>query len=287
MEKFPQAYEVLKSKVTIAHPMELMLGDLERVHTPTYLESVSFDLEQQIPGLPTYDRNRLGLPAHPQLLERSKLETAGTVSATLCALDQGMSANLAGGTHHAFPDRGLGFCVLNDVAVAIEYLRANNKMPDQILIIDTDAHQGNANHAFYRNDPQVFTYSIHVGKNYPAAKEAGDKDVPLERYVSGETYLRMLKETLADVLRSTEPDLIFWISGADPHKDDRFGQMGLSDQDMAERDTWVLDQCRFYEAPVVALYGGGYNKTPGKTGQLHAETILRCAAAFDGNRETH
>lgn len=280
MEKFPDAYELVKARVGVQAPMPLTREDLQRVHCPAYLDAVSFDSDGPMPGLLPYDRNRLGLPASPRLLERSTLETAGTVSATLAALQSGMAANLAGGTHHAFPNRGLGFCVLNDVAVAIEYLRACGRCADQIFILDTDAHQGNANHAFYREDPNVFTYSIHVGKNYPAAKEPGDQDVPLPRYVSGDAYLEALHATLPRALAQTEPDLIFWISGADVHADDRFGQMRLSSEAIAARDQFVLEQCQHYGADLVLLYGGGYNKTPGRTGWLHAQTVLRTAACY-------
>lgn len=276
MEKFPDAYELVKEHVDVREPIVLTLEDLQRVHHPAYLGSVNA-------GLSSYDRNRLGLPADARLLERSMLETAGTVSATLAALNHGAGANLAGGTHHAFPDRGLGFCVLNDVAVAIEYLRAQARKPDQILIVDTDAHQGNANRAFYETEPSVFTYSIHVGKNYPAKKEPGDKDVALDRFVSGDDYLQALSDTLPDAFDRTEPDLVFWISGADTHMDDRFGQMCMSDAQIATRDEFVIELCRKFHTPTVILYGGGYNKTPGKTGWLHAQSILRAARGLDAD----
>jgi acetoin utilization deacetylase AcuC-like enzyme len=282
MEKFPEAHAQIHKQVSVGSPIRLDSIDLERVHTRTYLDSVNLDSEMITSGagLTRYARNRLGLPAHPRLLSRSSLETAGTVSATLAALNLGMAANLAGGTHHAFPDRGLGFCVLNDVAVAVEYLRAHDQLPDQILIVDTDAHQGNANHAFFRGDRSVFTYSIHVGKNYPAAKEPGDLDVALPRYVCGEDYLDALRNTMPGVFAKTEPDLVFWISGADVHVDDRFGQMSLNCKQIAERDRYVLALCQDFAAKLVVLYGGGYNRTPGKTGWLHAQTILRVAEAF-------
>ena len=273
MEKFPDAYQLVKEYVEVFEPMVLAREDLHRVHLPAYLNSVNTELS-------SYDRNRLGLPSDTRLLERSILETAGTVSATLTALHQGAAANLAGGTHHAFPDRGLGFCVLNDVAVAIEYLRAHDRKPDQILIVDTDAHQGNANHAFYRAEPSVFTYSIHVGKNYPAKKEPGDMDVPLDRFVSGDGYLQKLTDTLPNAFKQTEPDLVFWISGADTHVDDRFGQMSMTDAQMEKRDKFVIELCRKFHTPTVILYGGGYNKIPGKTGWLHAQSILRAAEEF-------
>jgi acetoin utilization deacetylase AcuC-like enzyme len=274
MEKFPQAHALLRDCVQVEAPLPLSRSELERVHEPSYLDAVNFDLGSGgQPGLSRYDRNRLGLPAHPRLLARSTLETAGTVAATWAALEDGIAANLAGGTHHAFPDRGLGFCVLNDIAVAIEALRTGGHPLDSILIVDTDAHQGNANHAYFESDPGVFTYSIHVGKNYPAKKEAGDCDVPLDRYVSGRDYLVALERTLPTVFAQTEPDLVFWISGADCHADDRFGQMGLSQADMGTRDRLVVDLCRHASAPTVVVYGGGYNRTPGVTAALHAQSI--------------
>lgn len=278
MEKFPDAHALVKDKVKICAVPDIDRTVIERAHRSHYLDAVSFDDERGLPyGLLRYDRNRLGLPANPRLLERSTLETAGTVGATLAAMEDGIAANLAGGTHHAFPDRGLGFCVLNDVAVAIEHLRAMGRKPDQILIADTDAHQGNANHAYFRHDSSVFTYSIHVGKNYPAAKEPGDYDVPLQRYVDGVEYLKALTSTLPEVFAQTEPDLVFWISGADCHLDDRFGQMRLNTEQMAERDRHVLKLCREYATPIVVVYGGGYNRGDHMTGKLHAQTILEAA----------
>jgi acetoin utilization deacetylase AcuC-like enzyme len=282
MEKFPEAHALVKEHVQVEPPLLLARADIERVHLATYLDAVSFDLGPNVStGLIPYDRNRLGLPANPRLLERSMLETAGTVSAMLAALADGISANLAGGTHHAFPGQGLGYCVLNDIAVAIEYLRVHRPgAADCILIVDTDAHQGNANHAYFRDDPSVFTYSIHVGRNYPAKKEPGDCDVPLPRYVSGRAYLDALTQTLPPILKRLEPDLIFWISGADCHENDRFGQMQLSDAEMAERDRCVLRWCAATAAPIVVVYGGGYNRTPGKTGWLHAQSILAAARNY-------
>ena len=279
MEKFPEAHELVRKDVQVDPPVPLGRADLMRVHTPDYLAAVDRDHPAGPPrGLTRYARNRLGLPARPNLLARSSLETAGTVAAAQAALEDGVAANLAGGTHHAFPDRGLGYCVLNDVAVAVECLRAEGRALDVILILDTDAHQGNANHAYFAADACVFTYSIHVGRNYPAQKEPGDCDVPLDRFVEGATYLEALRATLPPVLDQTEPDLIFWISGADCHKDDRFGQMRLETEDMAVRDEFVLEHCRASAAPVVLLYGGGYNRLPGMTGWLHAQSVLATQA---------
>lgn len=274
MEKFRDAYSLLKNEVATEEPSLLPVETIELAHHGNYLRSVNSDqTENRKPGLSPYARNRLGLPAHPRLLERSMLETSGTVAAAFAALGDGISANLAGGTHHAFPGRGLGFCVLNDVAVAVEALRAADAPVEQILIVDTDAHQGNGNHAYFAADPCVHTFSIHVGRNYPAEKVPGDWDAPLERQVGGETYLSTLRETLPPIFEKVEPDLVFWIAGADSHEDDRFGQMRLTREDLDQRDHFVLDLCEEYASPTAILYGGGYNRRPGRTGAIHAQTV--------------
>ncbi len=285
MAKFPQARALLNGGVTVEAPPPLTRSQLEAVHEAGYLDAVSFDRSEErkaFPGLSRTERTRLGLPAHPRLLQRSALEAAGTVAAARAALEDGLAANLAGGTHHAFPAQGQGYCVLNDIALAIAELRRGGEEA-HILIVDTDAHQGNGNHAIFAGDVHVFTYSLHVGRNYPSRKVPGDLDVPVERYVDGEAYLERLTETLPPVFARTEPDLVFWISGADNHEDDRFGQMRLSDADMARRDRLVLGLCLDFASPTVVVYGGGYNRTPGHTAALHAQTI-RLAAAFAGTQ---
>ncbi len=220
---------------------------------------------------------RLGLPAGEALLTRSRLEVAGTLGALEAALaGGGLACNLAGGTHHAFADRGLGYCVLNDVAVAI---RAHHTArPDaRILVVDTDAHQGNGTNGIFAGDGRVFTYSIHVGKNYPAEKTSGSLDVELPRFVSGAEYLDRLAATLGPAWRAFAPDVVFWIAGADVHEADRFGQMRLSDDDIAARDGHVLDLLAERPSPAVVLYGGGYNKDRVHTARIHADTVLRVA----------
>ncbi|MBV9672457.1 MAG: histone deacetylase, partial [Verrucomicrobia bacterium] len=182
-------------------------------------------------------------------------------------------------THHAFPDNGQGFCLLNDVAVAIRKLQ-QSECSIRVMVIDTDAHQGNGTHAIFRNDPGVFTYSIHVAKNYPSIKEPGDLDVGLDRWVIGEEYLQALAATLPDAIEMFDPDLLIWISGADTHEDDRFGQMRLTASEMKMRDSFVLDLHRIFEIPTAVLYGGGYNRRNRYTAMLHAQTI-RLAALTD------
>ncbi|MFP4283207.1 MAG: histone deacetylase [Opitutales bacterium] len=279
MEKFPEAHALVRGQpgIEVVAPPPLARATVERVHHPAYLRRVDADDVLGQVGLTSGERVRLGLPGRPGLLARSMLEAAGTLGATRAALEDGIAANLAGGTHHAFPARGMGFCVLNDVAIAVAALRAEGCDLASILVVDTDAHQGNANHAWFRGDKGVFTFSIHVGRNYPAKKEPGDCDVPLPRHVGGADYLEALAAHLPAVFARLEPDLVFWISGADCHRDDRFGQMALSTAEMAERDRLVIDLCRTYAAPTVVVYGGGYNRTSGKTAQLHGQSVLLAA----------
>jgi acetoin utilization deacetylase AcuC-like enzyme len=276
MEKFPQAHGLLiagNAPVEIGLVAPAPKRQLLRVHTADYLRKLA---EGTLDGTEAY---KLGLPWQPRLLRRSSLETAATLAACRHALAHGMAANLAGGTHHSFPDRGLGYCVLNDVAVAVRDLHETH--PElRVFVADTDAHQGNGNHAIFRGDDRVFTYSIHGERNYPSAKEAGDLDVGLPREVSGEDYLAALSETLPSALDRFEADLVVWISGADVHEQDRFGQMRLTTEQMFQRDRSVLYWCRQRGLPVAVLYGGGYHREPGMTARLHANTIEAAANMF-------
>jgi acetoin utilization deacetylase AcuC-like enzyme len=173
---------------------------------------------------------------------------------------------------HAFPDRGLGYCVLNDVAIAIRDLHAVDA-EQRVFVIDTDAHQGDGTNEIFAGDNRVFTYSIHVGRNYPTQKRPGSLDAELPRNVSGAEYLEQLDATLPMAFERFAPDLAFWISGSDPHKNDRFGRMQLSDHDIAARDRAVLDLIARTRVPAVVLYGGGYNRDRIHTARLHANTI--------------
>jgi acetoin utilization deacetylase AcuC-like enzyme len=276
MDKFWRAEEMIRAAappgVEIL-PVEPCPEDfLRSVHSAEYLEKI------RTGALDTLESLKLGLPCGEELLTRSRLEVAGTIAAMHAALADGLACNLAGGTHHAFPGRGEGYCVLNDVAIAIRHLQSTQPYR-RIVIIDTDAHQGNANHAIFASDRRVFTYSIHVGKNYPSEKVPGSLDVPLPRYVAGADYLEQLEATLAPALEEFAPSLAFWITGADPHVNDRFGQMRLDDADFARRDDHVLDLIKKRRLPTVLLYGGGYNREREHTARLHADSVLRAASA--------
>jgi acetoin utilization deacetylase AcuC-like enzyme len=273
MDKFWRAEQFIRVEcpnIQIQSVEPAPIHQLRRVHTVGYLTTI------RTGNLSREESVRLGLPPCEALLIRSRRETAGTLAAMWAALEDGLACNLAGGTHHAFPDRGLGYCVLNDVAIAIRDLHARDS-EQRVFIIDTDAHQGNGTNEIFASDSRVFTYSIHVGRNYPAEKKPGSLDIELPRHVSGEQYLDRLKATLPVAFERFTPNLAFWISGSDPHENDRFGQMKLNDADMAARDRLVLDLVREAGVPLAVLYGGGYNRDRVHTARLHANTVKLAA----------
>ena len=239
---------------------------LQRVHDRAYLDRIyrgQLDMKEQI---------RLGLPTTPLLYQRSVTEVEATRQACHAALEEGVAVCLAGGSHHAFRDHGEGYSVFNDVAVAVADLQA--KRPGiRIMIVDTDALQGNGTASILADDPKVFTYSIHVGPGFSFNKCAGSLDVETVRYVEGDMYLRQLFSSLAAALDTFSPDLVIWVAGADNHSNDRIGQMYLSLQDMQRRDEVLLGAFMRNRIPVAVLYGGGYNRESEFTAKIHRNTV--------------
>ena len=266
MSKFPESARAVAEFADVVDPGQVSDVDLLRVHTPEYVQSIRTGEYNELTKL------KLGLPWSPSLSRRSHYASQGTVRAARMAFSTGISANLAGGTHHAFPDSGQGFCVFNDVAIAAHALLADDEQY-QIMVVDLDAHQGNATNDIFRSDPRVYTYSVHVGKNYPSQKVPGTQDVELPRFAPPDQFFSALTSTLPSAVESFEPDIAFYIAGVDVHVDDRFGQMCLTTEDMAHRDRWTIDLLRRWSIPTVVVYGGGYNKTPGTTAALHVQTI--------------
>ncbi|MGD7653592.1 MAG: histone deacetylase family protein [Verrucomicrobiales bacterium] len=283
MEKFRISKDMLLEEkiLTPEEIIEIRPADthtLQKAHELDYIrkiESGMLDRKEQI---------QLGLPVGPKLFTRSATEVEATRLACHAALVEGVGVCLAGGTHHAFSNHGEGYCVFNDIAIAIRDLQA--KQPNiKIMVVDTDAHQGNGTASLLANDPRVFTYSIHVGRNYPTRKESSTLDIETVRYVEGEMYLNQLFNTLAGALDAFAPDLVIWISGADNHRNDRFGQMRLSLREIQRRDEVLLSAFIRNRIPVAVLYGGGYNRQPEFTAKLHRNTIAtakRLAAQYRG-----
>ncbi|PYP78612.1 MAG: histone deacetylase [Gemmatimonadetes bacterium] len=244
---------------------------LALVHTPEYLRRFREG------SLDAAELRRLGFPWSPGLVERSYRAVGGTIEAARHSLVHGIAMNLAGGTHHAFPDHGEGFCVFNDVAVAIRLLRRDG-LVRRVAVVDLDVHQGNGTHAIFADDGDVFTFSMHGGKNYPFHKVAGTLDVELADGTGDDAYLDALQAALPRVLAASSPDLVVYIAGADPHEGDQLGRLALTLDGLARRDAFVLDSCREVAIPVAITIGGGYGRRIEDTVAAHARTV-RIAAA--------
>ena len=282
MEKFPQSAAALLADGTVRRDRLIDPGlidddDLLRVHTPAYVESICSGNFYGITA------KKLGLPPSNELSVRSHCAVAGTLATARTAMAEGIACNLAGGTHHAFADSGQGFCVFNDVAVAIRALQRDEPLLHS-FVLDLDAHQGNGTNAIFAGDPYTFTYSVHVGRNYPSIKVPGSMDVPLERWASADQYFEALERTMPAAIEAFEPDVVFYIAGVDPHEKDRFGQMKLTTADLRRRDERAIGLCRDWGIPVVVLYGGGYHPEPGMTGKLHAQTVRVAAERWKAER---
>jgi acetoin utilization deacetylase AcuC-like enzyme len=278
--RFPiQKYTLLRQHLTearIVEPADLCIPEpatdeaLVRVHERGYFGRV---LRGE---LTAKEVRRIGLPWSPALVERSRRSCGATIQACREALRDGTAVNLAGGTHHAFPDRGEGYCVFNDSAVAVRALQAEG-LARRCLIVDCDVHQGNGTAAIFQGDSSVFTFSIHGQKNFPFHKEQSDLDMPLEDGTDDETYLRALETGLKQALDAAGADLAIYIAGADPYRDDRYGRLNLSKAGLAERDQMVFEHCRNRALPVAVTMGGGYARRILDTVDIHFQTVATAA----------
>ena len=217
------------------------------------------------------EERKTGFPLSAQLVKRERLINQGTIECAKFALQYGVAMNIAGGTHHAFTDRGEGFCLLNDIAMAANYLLENEKI-SQILVVDLDVHQGNGTAEIFREEPRVFTFSMHGDRYYPMHKEQSDLDMPLADGTDDTTYLKLLKSTLPRLLDEVEPDFIFFQSGVDVLATDKLGKLGMSMAGCKERDRFVLEICKRNELPVVASMGGGYSEKIAHIVEAHSNT---------------
>jgi len=280
--RFPMAkYALLRESVLrerlvspdrLHDPQRVDITDLLRVHTPEYVSHILHGT------LPPAEQRRIGLPWSEAFVERAFRVVQGTIEASDAALEHGVAMNLAGGTHHAFPDRGEGFCTFNDVAVAIRRLQALGKVR-RVAVIDLDVHQGNGTHGCFAGDDSVYTFSMHGAKNFPFHKVPGTRDVELDDGTGDETYLALLQEHLPDVLREARPDLVVYLSGADSHEGDRLGRLKLTFDGLLARDRYVIGSCREVGIPVCATMSGGYGYDVHNTVAVHLNTV-RVLRAF-------
>jgi acetoin utilization deacetylase AcuC-like enzyme len=268
MAKYPMLLERLLQEGLVApadlvEPVEAAIDDLRLVHTEDYLARLATG------ALDAAAVRRIGVPWSAALWRRSRLAVQGTLEAARVALAEGLAANLAGGTHHAFADHGEGYCVLNDVAVAIRVLQREGRLR-RALVVDLDVHQGNGTAAIFADDPDVFTFSMHGERNYPVQKMRSTLDVGLADGLGDDGYLRLLRDHLVDIFGRFAPELVFYLAGVDPAAGDRYGRLALTDGGLAQRERQVLEACRAHGRPVVITIAGGYAKTPERTAELHA-----------------
>ena len=218
------------------------------------------------------EQRKIGFPQSPALTLRELVIAQGTIDCSRFALEHGVALNVAGGTHHAFRDRGEGFCLLNDMAVAANWLLAQN-LARQILVIDLDVHQGNGTAKIFEQEPRVFTFSMHGGHNYPFHKEQSDLDIPLKDGTADAEYLAILQPTLDQLLENVQPDFAFYLSGVDILSTDQYGKLNISMEGCKQRDEIVLRSLQRKNIPVTIAMGGGYSKDIRTITEAHCNTF--------------
>ncbi len=272
IKKFGElAKALIKNKIVknFYVPEPCSVETLKEVHTEDYINKIKNK---------TLDKNeirKIGFPLVDSVVRRSFIATGGTVLATKLALNYGIACNTAGGSHHATSNEGAGFCVFNDVAVAAKYLTSRG-LANKILIIDLDVHQGNGNSEIFKNDTQVFTFSMHAKVNYPAKKSISDLDIELEENLEDREYIDILKNNLK-YLNEIEFDFVFYIAGVDIHYNDRLGKLKISDNGIFERDELVIENFFSNKIPICGVLGGGYNEDFNKLVELHSSLHKTCA----------
>jgi len=241
--------------------------ELARAHCPAYVSRV------QAGELSAAEMRAIGFPWTVEMVERSRRSAGATLGAARAALREGCAANLAGGTHHAFRDRGEGFCVFNDAVVAARAMQAEG-LARKVLVVDCDVHQGNGTAAIARGDDTLFTFSIHGARNFPFAKEESDLDIELADGTRDDEYLWHLERGLGEALERSAPDLAIYLAGADPFEDDRLGRLKLSKWGLARRDDHVLRVLEARGIPVALAMAGGYARNIADSVEIHANTIV-------------
>jgi acetoin utilization deacetylase AcuC-like enzyme len=287
--RFPMAkYSMLRERVAaddicgqgeLRTPRAVTDEEILRAHAPGYLERVVSG------ALTDKEIRRIGFPWSKRMVERSRRASGGTLGACLAALEEGLAANLAGGTHHAFSDRGEGYCVFNDSAIAARAVQAAG-LAVRVVVIDTDVHQGNGTAEILREDATVFTFSIHGAKNFPFHKEESDLDAPLPDGADDSEFLKTLERGLEAALEAADADLAIYLAGADPFEGDRLGRLSITKAGLAERDRLVLEACRDRGIPVAVTMAGGYARNVEDTVDVHFQSIKRAASLLETSAAT-
>ena len=236
------------------------------VHDPEYFfDLLNITLSQK-------EARKIGFPLSEVLVAREMIIADGTIKASEFALKNGIAMNIAGGTHHAFSNRGEAFCMLNDQAVGARYLQQKG-LVNKILIVDLDVHQGNGTAEIFKNDASVYTFSMHGKSNYPFVKEASDLDIPLKNNTKDDEYLSILKKTLPKLINQEKPDFIYYLCGVDVIETDKLGKLSLTIEGCKERDRFVLQTCNDFRIPVMCSMGGGYSPVIKVIVDAHANTF--------------
>ena len=266
-------YEGTVSEKNFFSPTPLDEESILLTHTRDYW----FRLRDQ--QLTEREIRAIGFPLTPQLVQRSRVIANGTLQCAFYAQQFGVALNVAGGTHHAYAFRGEGFCCTNDIAVAANYLLHHN-IVHKILVVDLDVHQGNGTAHIFRQEPRVFTFSMHGAKNFPLRKEVSDLDIGLPDGTQDRAYLSILKKTLPFLLEKVQPELVFYLSGVDVLASDKLGRLGLTPAGCRERDRFVLETCKKNKLPVAISMGGGYSESLAIIVEAHANTYRMAQEIF-------
>lgn len=278
MEKYELLPEQLIREGTVSEnqffiPEPLTTDEILHTHSSSYIQKLeSLTLSQK-------EIRNIGFPVKKELVDRGKVIAAGTYQCALHALKDGLSLNIAGGTHHAFQDRGEGFCVFNDVCIASSIL-LHQQLVKKILIIDLDVHQGNGSAKIFENNNSVFTFSIHGEKNYPTRKEKSDLDIGLPDKTEGPSYLKILNHYLPKILGEFSPDLVFYNAGVDILDTDKLGRLKVNKMDTKKRDCTVFSFCKMFKTPLVTVMGGGYSHKLSDILDAHANTYRSALDIF-------
>ncbi len=266
-------YEGTITKESFFHPKALDEETILLTHDKQYWNQLkNLDLTAK-------EIRKIGFPLSKALVERGRHIAQGTIDCARYAQQYGVAMNIAGGTHHSFTDRGEGFCLLNDIAIASNYL-LKESIVEKVLVVDLDVHQGNGTAQIFKDDTRVFTFSMHGEKNYPVRKEQSDMDIGLPDKTTDFPYLKMLREILPTLIATVQPDIIFYLSGVDVLETDKLGRLSLSLAGCKERDRIVFEACKANNIPVAVAMGGGYSERLAQIVEAHANTFRLAQEIF-------
>jgi acetoin utilization deacetylase AcuC-like enzyme len=275
MRKYGRLAEVVAEKGLASNgflvPEEASAELIALAHDRTYVDQVlAYAVPREI-------ERRIGLPVGESVVRRARASAAGTLLAARLALQHGLAGSTAGGSHHGQRETGAGFCVFNDVAIAAKALKTEGAI-QRGLVVDLDVHQGDGTADCLRDEPDLFTFSMHAEKNYPVRKIPSDLDIGLPDHMEDDAYMEALRSHLPRLLDALEPELVFFNAGVDPHRDDKLGRLALSDEGLRRRDAYVIEQARSRQIPLVAVIGGGYSADIEALAQRHAIVFEEMAA---------